>query len=107
MSGVDSDKGAAWVNLMPGSDHKLIVTGRVLTNAGNLLPVLNEAVPQDLNPQILMLNLTIEQQGDFGTQDISYRDAQFEKPARAGEYTQVAISHEGDPVTLIKATEAH
>jgi hypothetical protein len=92
--------------LMPGSDHKLIVTSKVLTNSSNLVPVLNEAVPQSFNLQILMRNLTIEQKGDFGTQDVSYCDAQFGKPASAGQYTQVEISHEGDPVTMIKVTEA-
>ena len=69
---------------MPGPDHKLIVMGKVLTNAGNLVPVLNEAVPQGFNPQILMLNLMIEQQCNFETQDVSYRDARFEKPESAG-----------------------
>ncbi len=107
MSGVDTKDWAAWINLMPGSRHKLIVTGKVLTNNGSLVPVLKPAIPQGFNPQILMLDLTIEQQGDVGTEDISYRDARFEKPAEAGSYTEVAIQYDGTPVTSIPVTDAH
>lgn len=97
---------AAWINTMPGSEHKLIVTGKVETEAGNLVPVLREAVPQGINPAILLLELTIEVDGDFGTQDIAFRDARFEKPAKAGQYSNVEILENGEVLAGVEVTEA-
>lgn len=86
---------SAWINVMPGSEHKLIVVGEVETTAGNLQPKLAMAVPQGINPSILLLNLTIEETGDVGTKDIAFRDVRFEMPASEGQYTSVSILHEG------------
>lgn len=97
---------SAWINLMPGSDPKLIVTGKVETNASNMHPKLKEAVPQGINPHVLLLTLTIDQTGDLGTQDISYRPARFEKPAERGQYTQVQISFDGESCLTLDVTEA-
>jgi hypothetical protein len=92
---------------MPGSDHKLIVTGMVETVGGNLQPKLIEASPQGINPQTLLLNLSIVDTGNIGTKDINYRDARFEKPASSGQYTNVEVFFEGDSCFGIEVTEAH
>lgn len=97
----------AWINLMPGSKTELIVTGEVETTAGNLVPVLKEAVPQGFNPSILTLELTIERQGNFGTADVAYRNARFEKPAGQGQYDSVSIKHKGTEVVSMVVVEAH
>jgi len=98
---------SAWINLMPGSEHKLIVVGKVETNAANIVPVLREAVPQGFNPKILILDLTIENNGTIGAQVVGYRDARFEKPAEKGQYDTVVIRHEGSDIESIDVTEAH
>lgn len=97
----------AWINLMPGGPSSLIVTGRVETNAGNMVPQLTEAKPQGINPKILILDLAIVQQGDVGTSDVAFRDARFTKPAGKGEYTQVEIRFDNAPVALVDVKEAH
>ena len=97
---------SAWINLMPGSTHKLIVVGKVETNAANLKPVLKEAVPQGFNPAILMLDLTIEDDGSTGPQVVGHRDARFEKPAEQGHYTSVTVRFEGEEIADIEVKEA-
>ncbi len=98
---------SAWINLMPGTEHKLIVVGKVETNASNLVPVLREAVPQGINPEILILDLTIEDNGSIGTPAVGFRSARFEKPAEKGQYESVVIRHEGEIIETIPVTEAH
>lgn len=97
----------AWINLMPGSKPKLIVIGKVETNAGNLQPKLTEVVPQGINPQILLLNLTIVDTGEIGTEDINYRDVRFEAPANKGQFSNVEVRFEGDLCVTMVVTEAH
>ncbi|SMH38382.1 hypothetical protein [Mesorhizobium australicum] len=97
----------AWIDLMPGSPSKLIVTGQVETTAGNKVPRLTEAKPQGVNPKILILDLSIVKEGDVGTDDVSYRDARFTKPASRGQYTQVEIRFGTEHVTTIEVGETH
>lgn len=97
---------SAWINLMPGSDPKLIVAGQVETSASNMHPKLMETIPQGINPQILLLTLTIEETGDLGTQNIAYRPARFDKPAERGQYSQVEISFDGESCLTLDVTEA-
>ena len=87
----------AWIDLQPGKKPTLYVIGQAETSAGNIIPVLEEAVPQGINPQILMLNAVPKQQGDMGTSDVSPRPFSFEKPAEKRQYTSVSImSEHGD-----------
>lgn len=107
MSSLENKEWKAWINLMPPPPFQLIVTGKVRTTAGNKVPHLAEASPQGINPKILILDLTIVQQGDVGTTDFEFRDARFEKPAEKGQYTQVAIRYGGEAVATIEVEEAH
>jgi hypothetical protein len=108
MSGISTKDWHAWINLQPGSERKLIVIGKVETSAGNMVPVLRKAVPRGFNPAILILDLSIEQQGDRGSADVAYRDARFETPAEPGLYTSVVIRHDGADIAGIdKIEEAH
>ncbi len=91
----------SWIDTMPGSEPTLIVTGEVETNAGNMLPVLREKVPQGPNQIILMLDLTIEKSGQVGTDDVAFRDARFEKPAKEGGYTSVEIYFKNSIIAAI------
>jgi hypothetical protein len=107
MTSIKSRDWNAWIDLMPGSQTKLHVTGEVETNAGNLVPKLAEAVPQGINPKILILVLTIETEGDVGTDDVAFRPARFEKPAGKGQYVQVDIRFDDNLVAAIDVTETH
>ena len=98
---------AAWINLMPPSSGQLIVTGKVVTTAGNKLPKLTAKTPQGINPKMLLLDLTIETTSDVGTDDVAPRDVRFEKPAGKGQYTDVEVFFGGESCLSIKVEEAH
>jgi hypothetical protein len=91
----------AWINVMPGPPSRLYVTGEVETGAGNMLPRLTETVPQGINPTVLLLDLTIVQEGDLGIDLVAYRPARFEKPVQPGQYSQVEIRFEGEIVATV------
>ena len=98
---------SAWIDLMPGKAPALHVRGKVETNAGNFHPDLKEAVPQGINPSILILDLTIVKKGEGGSDDVAYRDAIYDKPAKKGQYTEVHIRFGKDIIEKIKVTETH
>ena len=97
---------AAWKNLMPGSIPKLIVVGKVETNATNMHPKLTRANPQGLNQTLLVLDLTIEEVG-AGAQVIGFRDARYEEPTSQNDYSQVAIMWQGAVIEQLDVGEAH
>ncbi|MFA3919097.1 hypothetical protein [Ruegeria hyattellae] len=97
---------AAWINLMPGSDPKLIVVGKVETSADNMHPKLTRTVPQGANPTIFLLDLTIEQVG-VGSEVIGYRETRHEEHASKGQYFHVAIMWEGTQILQLNVSEAH
>ena len=96
----------AWIDVMPGSKPTLYVTGEVQTGAANLVPVLTEAVPQGINPAILLLDLTIVQQG-VGIQLVAFRPARFEKAAKQGQYSHVEIRFGGELVAYERVQTIH
>lgn len=98
---------SAWINVMPPSPSNIIVAGKVETKMGNLLPKLTERVPQGINSAILILDLTIEQDGEFGTTDVVMRDARFEKLAERGQYQTVEIYSGDDKCISLDVSEAH
>ena len=69
-------KWRAWLNLQPGSENQLHVTGDVEVSATNKEPVLRRAQPQGINPKILILDLSIRELG-IGEQVITWREAQY------------------------------
>ncbi|WP_127595643.1 hypothetical protein [Nitratireductor alexandrii] len=105
MTGVISIQWRAWHDLMPGVTPTLYVTGEVQTSAGNMVPKLRPAVPQGINPQILILELSIEQEGDAGIQLVAFRPARYTQEAGAGAYTQVHIRHEGEEIAQLDVNE--
>jgi hypothetical protein len=74
-----------------GGNRKLTVTGEVRVGAGNEAPVLTRAVPQGINPSILILNLSTETTGDVGTDALVWKDATYEEPIEEDQFTQVDI----------------
>lgn len=74
-----------------GGNRTLTVTGYVEVGASNEEPVLTEAVPQGINPKILILELGTTTTGSEGATVLTWKDAKFAKPVEEGEYTRVDI----------------
>ncbi len=102
-----TQKFSAWINLMPGTDSKIIVVGEVETSASNNLPVLTRTDPQGIIPEHLLLDLSIIEAGEDGTQDIRFRPVRYEEPASQGQFTTVSIQWMGEVILTLDVTEAH
>jgi hypothetical protein len=74
-----------------GNDRKLVVTGDVELSRSNERPRLSEAVPQGINPKILILILSAEACGDVGADVITCEPVSFEKEISEDQYSQVDI----------------
>lgn len=98
---------AAWINLQPGADKQIIVTGEVETAASYLVPTLSRAVPQGINPQHLILELTIVNTGKPGTENVDYRRVRYQEAASQGQFTHVEIRYDGQVILVLDVTEAH
>ena len=83
MSKIETINWHAWIDTQPGADPKLYVTGEVRTSALNKFPVLKPAVPQGINPTILLLDLSIVEEG-VGGQVVTFRPARYEQRAQSG-----------------------
>ncbi|PZQ17202.1 MAG: hypothetical protein DI565_07480 [Ancylobacter novellus] len=57
----------AWINLQPGSDNALHVTGKVTTPSSGWSGRLVEAVPPGINPAILILDAELTPPSDVVT----------------------------------------
>jgi hypothetical protein len=84
----------------PPEGANLKVRGLIETGNSNITPTLSSAVPQGINPEILILNLALEESG-VGNTVMSYREAKFSKDVRRGEHTQVQINADGKKIELI------
>ena len=99
----------AWEDRQPPNPPgpTLHVTGEVETNNGSIVPVLKPSVPQGINPKILILELTLEDTGKPGTDDVSYRPVKFQRDVQEGQHTQVQILWEGDEIAMIDVEIVH
>lgn len=91
---------AAWENRMPqiGDVHPtLYVTGKVKVPGTQYKPVLTPMAPQGINPKILLLELTVEGQGN-ARGGKTWREARYEAPIAAGQYVQVSILFQGEMI---------
>lgn len=101
MSKVTTSNWTAWINLMPplptpgGTLH---VTGDVDTHSSDFA-YLSKAVPQGINPKILLLNLIVETGIVPATnpQKVHYTEALQKKD----QYSSIEILHKGERVTVI------
>ena len=99
---------AAWENRMPqigGTGPTLYVTGKVKVPGTQYKPVLTPAVPQGINPKILLLNLGIEGQGD-AEGGKTWRDVRYEQSVAADQYAQVSILFQGSMIDNLDVTIA-
>jgi hypothetical protein len=87
----------AWQNLQPPGPPRLIVTGQVELSNTNETPDLREHVPQGINPEILLLDLSITAHG-VGNPVMTWRDVRFEKSIQRDQYSTVEISWDGQRI---------
>jgi len=97
---------AAWNNKMPPGPGSLIVTAQVEVPNPGVEPMLVVAVPQGINPAILILDLYMCQKPGIWPQVVC------EKPVRHDQginplYTQVDIRCGGDIVGSADIFDAH
>ena len=73
-----------------GGNRKLTVSGEVELSQSNEEPKLTEAVPQGINPRILILELSASSDG-VGADVITCKPVRYEKSIGEGQYSQVDI----------------
>jgi hypothetical protein len=81
---------------------RLQATGEVKTPSAHQVPKLARAVPQGINPKILILNLTVEETGKGGAEVEDFRRADYEEECKAEQFTEVQINCEGSVLQMIK-----
>jgi hypothetical protein len=91
----------AWEDRQGPGGPTLHVTCEVETSNSNQTPQLKEAVPQGINPAILILDLSITSTG-IGNPVMGWKQAKFEKKVSAGQYTSVDIHSNGQSVCTCK-----
>ncbi len=90
----------------PPGPLTLYVTGEVETSNSNQIAQLREAVPQGINPTILILNLTITESG-AGNAVMGWKPVRFEKKLTRDHYLSVDIHWEGKSIATCKVEVVH
>ena len=85
-----------------GRRYLLTVSGDVEVTATNRVPKLTSHVPQGINPEILLLDLTIASSGGFGGQIVFYRSVHYKKPTSGNKYSEVDILFGGKIIQRIR-----
>lgn len=83
------------------------VTGKVETHGSQLRPVLEPRPLQGINPQFLLLDLTIVDNGEMGTADVALRETEYAADISDGQYTNVTIMWKGLPMASIEIKIIH
>ena len=93
---IQSKNFRAWENLQPPAPHSFHVSGTVVVRATNYVARLEKAVPQGINPKILLLDLIVDKVGDVGGDAITDLPVQYsEKKYSEGTYTAVQVIRKG------------
>ncbi len=102
-----TQKFAAWINLTPGNDPTLIITGEVETKSTADRPVLTFADPPVPMPSTLSLDLSIRNSGGIGNQVFSFLPVRYMTAANQGQYDTVRILWRDEELLNLTVTEAH
>jgi hypothetical protein len=84
---------------------RLKVTGTVTTTRSNQEPRLTKAIPQGINPAILLLDLTITTTGEVGNDVMGKRQVEYREEIKAGQYTSVEVRYDGQRIAMIDPIE--
>lgn len=89
----------AWLDTMPGSSKSLTVLCSVEVPTSGWKGSLNEAIPQGINPAILLLDATLTEPTGIVLQVISTVEQCFQK-ANSPRYESVTIRGLGDDIHI-------
>ena len=99
MPKADRSKFKAWKDEMPGSSHKLIVTGEVECPTTGWTVSMSEAKPPGINPKILILQIDAVKPTGRAGEMITHVPVRFEK-AGNNNYDQITIRGAGPDFTI-------
>jgi hypothetical protein len=85
-----------------GRTAEITVGGEVEVTATNYVPKLSLHKPQGINPRVLMLDLTIENDRGFGGQVMMYKPVVNTQPTGGRDYDEVSILFDGAIIERIK-----
>jgi hypothetical protein len=96
----------AWIDRMPMGGPRLFVTGDIVTPSGGWTASLTRAVPQGINPNILILQIDASPPTGGAPTVMTTMSLRFEEAPPAHPYTDVTIRHGGGDFT-IEVGETH
>jgi hypothetical protein len=96
----------AWIDLMPGAHETLHVKGKVTVPTTGYKAELVEAVPQGINPTILLLRLVLTKPSGGAGDVVTTLDVTFSKQ-HAKQYKEVQIEEQGHPSKTVHVREVH
>jgi hypothetical protein len=94
------DEFRAWIDKMPGAGPKLIVTGNVEVPTGGWNVTLKPAVPQGVNPAILILEIRAVPPSGNVTEVITQIKVRYEEAPPRQKYTQTTIRSDSSEFTI-------
>jgi hypothetical protein len=97
----NSDKGEfkAWLDKMPGANNTLHVTGKVTVPTTGFHVSLVEAVPQGINPKILILEVKKVRPTGAAGDVVTHVPVRYDR-AHSPDYTDVTIRDDGNDFTI-------
>ena len=96
---------SAWIDQMPGSTPKLIVAGEVEVPTSGWQASLKRAVPQGINPNIILLDLEAKAPTGNVLQVVSKIPVRYEESPPNVNYTQATIRDNNESLTIgVKTT---
>jgi hypothetical protein len=90
-NGANTHSWEAWNNVMPGADKSFHVIGKAKVNSGGWKASLVKRVPQGINPEILLLDLTITPPTGNVIKPILNLDLDYSEKPATGKYTRVQV----------------
>jgi hypothetical protein len=90
----------AWIDAMPGSPPRLIVTGEIEVPTTGWKVGMSRQVPQGVNPKILLLKVHADPPEGPAGQIVLKLPLRYEELAAPGQFTQVTILYENESVTV-------
>jgi hypothetical protein len=102
MASINTRNWSARENNMGPGPVRLRASGEVETPSAHQLPKLARAVPQGINPRILILNLTVEETGKGGAEVKDFRPADYEEECKPEQFSDVQVNYAGGILTMIK-----
>ncbi len=105
MDAPQTRKWRAWLDLQPGAEQQLHVTGEVQVSATSKEPVLTRSQPQGINPAILILDLSIRKSASATRSSHGRRRPTWRWASLPASTTQVDIRWETAIIATINEIE--